>query len=390
MPISFGSSINGNDNLKECVEQLLFATGGDVGKLTQVITESIEGIPTGGEIGGDVGAAISDVAGGVTQISSNIEKFREGLPLSEVIPSNQLRPPINVRKTASDITNDLQSRCTDFVLSALDQLNPLDRLEKLLDLVKDLCNQLNFSDMRKVLDKIDQTQQDIVNETVEAITDPLEKAAKLNDMLVDAVNSGAQDTINAIDNALEQLKYDQLYDYINQLDPDEAIARLQAEIKKRTQLGDIKGVRDMLSAISSVESTLQEGIQTALDTIQDEFGGLIPSVGELFDLPSNVINTAQDKIDDALNIGNYEEISNVISAVESVETQLLGTLQDLDPQTLLKKGTALLNEALEKADLGRYNRILDEMAQKLCTQSQLDSLPSIPNIPNIELPSAVQ
>lgn len=392
MPINFGASTSGNNNsnINECVKQIIFATGGDVGQLTELITGAIDGIPVGGEIGGTVGGALDSFAGSASSIASNIETFREGLPLSDVLPSSQLRPPINVTKSATDIVNDLQDRCTQFALDALDQIDPLQRLEQLIDLAQDLCGQLNFTNLRRVIDKIDQAKRDIISETISEITDPLEKAAKLNDMLVDAVNSGAQDAIADIDNAIAGLGYEQLYGYINALDPQEAIGRLQAEIANRTQLGDIAGVQDMLNAVRALEASVTEGIDTAISSVTSELNGLVPSVGELFDLPANVVNAAQDKIDEALTLGNYEEIQNVITAVDSVQNQLLGTLQDLDPATLLAKGTTLLNEALAEADLGRYQRILDQMASNLCSQDQLGSLPSLPNVPQIQLPNFLQ
>lgn len=394
MPINFGSGGAGSDRkVSDCVKELINATGGDAGKLTQLISEAIQGIPVGGQIGGTLGSALDTLGGGVNAIASNLEKFREGLPLSDVIPSSKLRPPIDVKKSAADIVGDLQSRCTDFVLAALDQLDPLERLEQLLDLVKDLCSQANFTDLRKVLDKVDQAQRDIVTATVETITEPLEKAAKLNDMLVDAINSGSQDAIKYVDQAIQSLNYQQLYTYINDLDPEEAIGRLQAEIKKRTQIGDFKGVQDMLNAVSVVEARVQQGIDTVLsplDQIQQTLRDTLPSIPELFDLPETVINEAQNKIDEALTLGNYQEIQNVVTAVDSVQNEVLSTLQDLDPSTLLQKGTALLNEALEEADIGRYNRILDEMAKTLCTQDQLGALPSLPNIPDVNLPGFAQ
>lgn len=394
MPINFGSGGAGsNRKVSDCVKELINATGGDPSQLTKLITESIQGISVGGQIGGAVGGALDSFAGGVNAITSNLERYKEGLPLNDVIPSNKLRPPINVKKSATDIVGDLQSRCTDFVLAALDQLDPLERLEQLLDLVNDLCNQANFTDLRKVLDKVDQTQREIVSAAVETITDPLEKVAKLNDMLVDAINSGAQEAIKYVDQAIESLNYQQLYSYINALDPEEAIGRLQAEIKKRTQIGDFKGVQDMLNAVSVVEARVQQGIETVLnplDEIQQTLRDVLPSIPELFDLPETVINEAQKKIDDALTLGNYQEIQNVVTAVDGVQNEVLSTLQELDPATLLQKGTTLLNEALEDADIGRYNRILDEMAKTLCTQDQLGVLPSLPNIPNVNLPGFIQ
>lgn len=392
MPINFGASSSGNNNsnINECVKQLIFATGGDVGQLTELITGAISGVQVGGEIGGAVGGALDSFSGGASSIASNLQTFREGLPLSDVLPSNRLRPPINVTKSATDIVNDLQDRCTQFALDALDQIDPLQRLEQLLNLAQDLCSQMNFTTLRRVIDKIDQAKRDIISETISEITDPLEKAAKLNDMLVDAINSGAQDAITNLDNAIAGLGYEQLYGYINALDPQEAIGRLQAEIAKRTQLGDIAGVQDMLNAVRALEASVTEGIDTAISSVTSELNGLVPSVGELFDLPANVVNAAQDKINEALDLGNYEEIQNVIAAVDSVQNQLLGTLQDLDPATLLAKGTTLLNEALAEADLGRYQRILDQMASSLCSQDQLGNLPSLPNVPQIQLPSFLQ
>jgi len=367
MAISFNNTSKGtNTQLSECLKDLLFASGGS-GKLVEIInsinTADLEGL------------GLSNITRGTDFIASNLQKFQDGLPLSDVLPSSQLRPPINITKTATDIVADLQNRCTDFFLAALDRISPIDRLEQLLDLVNDLCGQLNFSSLRKVIDKIEQTQRDIIRESLDKLTTPLQKAAQLNDMLVDAINSGSQDAINRINDAIDELKYNQLYDYVNSLDPLEAIGRLQAEIKKRTQLGNIQGIQELMGAINSIEATIKSSLDNITSPIQD-----------IFDTPENILNAAQNKIDDALNLGNYEEIQNIITAFDNVQNEVLSTLQNLDPKTMLQKGLTLLNDALKEANIAKYNTILDEMARKLCSESQLGTIPELPNIPNIQLP----
>lgn len=389
MALNFGNKNSGGpDELRECVKKILLESGGNVEALRGIITNAIKDLQTDDALSG----VLSPLSNTANSIGNALGDFSDGLPLSDVIPSSQLRPPINVTKTASDIVNDLNSRCTDFFLAALDQLDPLTRLEQLLDLVNDLCGQLNFTDLRKVIDKVQQTQRDVIRDTIDQLTTPLEKVAKLNDMLVDAINSGSQEAIDNIDALLEEVKYQQLYDYINSLDPAEAAARLQEEIKSRTQLNDYAGVRDALNALQVLESSFNETVDsllTPLDDVQKSLESLLPNTEDLFNLPEDILNSAQDKINEALDLGNYDSINDVITALDNIQNNALSTLQNLDPQILLQKGVTLLNEALESGDLGRYNRILDDLAQKLCAPDQLGNIPSLPDFSNlnIQLPS---
>lgn len=393
--VNFGSKTSsGSSDLRECVKTILLEAG-SIDGAREFIDSALTALDAPNQIGGAVGDSLNNLAVDTNIIAENIKTFREGLPLSDVLPSSEFGRQINASKTALEILDDLASRCTDFVLNELDKIDPVKRLEQLLDLAKDLCNQLNFTDLRKVIDKIEETKKDIVTSVIDDILDPAEKILKLNDMMNDAVVSGAQDAIENIAEKIEDLKYDQLYGYLNSLDPNEAAARLQAEIKKRSQIGDLKGVRDALDALTAINAGLDENLDELLgplDEAQAFIQNNLPPIPDLLELPQETVSAIQDKIDTALDLGQYEEIDNVLVAADNLHTQLLSTLQDLDPSTLLQKGTTLLNEALQNGDIGQYTSILDEMAQKLCTQAQSDSLniPTLPNVPNVDLPSILQ
>ena len=371
-------------DFKECVKELLLASGGDIKQLESLILDNIRNIQLTERV--DEFLKQNQLQSALSTVNKNILNIKEGLPLANVIPSNQLINPINVQKTATDIVADIKSRCLQFVLDALDELNPLLRLEELAKLMEEYCSNGLFNELRQAIDKVQTAQQDLIRETVDTLSTPAEKLAKLNDMLVDAVNTGSQQAISNVMAVVDQIGTEQLFDYINSLDPREAYLRLQEEIRKRTQIGDLKGVQDLLGALQSVESNITDAIDFALtsfDEVQSRLQSLIPNAKDLFKLPENVINEAQNQINAALDANNYESLQNILTSLDNIQNNLLSTLQDLDPKTLMQKGLTLLNEALANADIAQYNRILDEMAHKLCSQEQQDGIPKIPNIESL-------
>jgi len=111
MVLSFGP-VEEESDLKECIKNVVFASGGNINGVRQLIENEIGKIGPNGEIGGVVGGTLEEIAETGDFTSEQLERFKEGLPQNEVLPSKQLRPPINVKKTATDITGELQSRCT--------------------------------------------------------------------------------------------------------------------------------------------------------------------------------------------------------------------------------------------------------------------------------------
>jgi hypothetical protein len=387
MPLDFGTASASSPSLRDCVKQIV-TQAGSIDAATEFIKNTIRDLQLSGDLG--VGAAIDSIADVATGVTGQIEAIREGLPLSDVIPASRLLPPINITKTPLDTLNDLKDRCVDFFLNALDQIDPIARLEQLLNLAQQLCSQLNFTALRSVIDKIQQTRQDILQEAVDALATPVEKLAELNTQVINAINTGSQEALNVVQSALDTFKLDQLYGFLNDLDPQEAIGRLKAAINEYTQLGDIVAVRDALDALNSYQAILEselDDVLAPLDALQSELEQFV-TPSELLELPGEVIAEAQKKINDALDLDNYEEIGNIVTALDNLQNESLAILQDLDPQTLLGKGVQLLNDALQKADLGRYNRILDEMAQQLCTSQQLQQITALPPLTElgIELP----
>lgn len=294
------------------------------------------------------------------------------LPLSKLLPALQAGPIIQVDKSASQVISELQDRCARMLLDELDDLDPSLRLLELIRRLQELCGLMRFSQMQDIISKIQQAKADLVRQIIDRITDPAEKLAKLYDMAVDAVNTGAQDILNEIARLVDTISFDNLINQLLQMNPRDALAALNAEIKRQTQLRNFGVIRQLLNAVNIVKNQLAE-VKNVADAI--------------LDAPENILDALQQKIDELVDLENYEEIEKFLALYDAAQDELIRRLREMDLADALRNGTALLNDALKKLDLGRYNRILDELASILCPQG-LDILPNLPNVPEIN-PEAI-
>lgn len=303
-----------------------------------------------------------------------LENLRQVSPLANVAPAFGLDPIINVKKSLQQILAEVKQRCSERILDELDGIDPSLRLEQLLDRAAQLCSQARFTELRDLIDRIQQTKKDIVDSVINKITDPVLKIAKLNDMLVDAINTGAQDLVQYLIEKVEIEQFNDLLNAINKLDPQKAIALLNSEVARLTDLGNFKKLQQLLTAINIVQSQFQE--------FESVVGGVFDDINALLDEPENLITEIQRKIREALNLNNYRDIRDILNAYNSVQDNLSALISELDPQTILRKLTTLANEALAKLDLAQYNRIINQLADKLCNQD-FGLLPELPNVPEV-------
>lgn len=313
-------------------------------------------------------------AGSINTLASNIESLRQLSPLANVAPAFGLDPIINVKKTLQQILAEVKQRCSQRVLDELDGIDPSLRLEQLLDRAQQLCGLARFTELRDVIDRIQQAKRDIVDGIINKITDPVMKIAKLNDLLVDAINTGAQDLVQYLIEKVEIEQFNDLINAINQLDPQKAIAFLNQEVARLTDLGNFKKLQQLLSALDIVQSQFQQ--------VESVVGGVFDDINALLDEPENLVTELQRKIREALNLNNYKDIRDMLSAYNGVRDNLSALISELDPQTILRKLTTLANEALANLDFARYNRIIDQLADKLCNQD-FGLLPELPNVPAV-------
>lgn len=271
-----------------------------------------------------------------------------GLPISDVVPSLRLDSIIGSSRSTQDILNELKDRCARFTLDALDALDPTLRLEELLRRFQELCGLFKFQQLQDVINKIQQAKYDLVTQTINAITDPVDKISKLLDLGVQAADAGANDILQMISNLITTIQFDSLISKILQMNPREALAMLNAEIRRQSQLRNFPAIQQLLNAIQILKSQDQQ-IRNVVDAI--------------FNSPEEL----QRLIDQAVDLENYDSIQRLLQAYDIQQDRILQSLRGLDPVNLLNKGTVLLNDAIQRLDLGLYNRILDEMASKICT-----------------------
>ncbi len=286
------------------------------------------------------------------------------IPISNIVPALNILPIVPIEKSADQILSEIKDRCAQLLLNELDNLDPLVRLEQLIQKFQELCGLLRFSQLQSVIEQIQRAKADLVRKVIDGITDPAAKIAKLYDMAVDAVNSGAQDIVNEISNLIDRIKFDSLIDQILQMNPRDAIASLSDEIKRQAQLKNFSAIRQLLTAINIVKNQLVDLTNT------------------VFDVPVTAVDSIQDKINELVDLQNYEGIEKLLTAYDTVQDAVLRQLSELDPEHLLQEGRNLLNAALQKMDIGLYNRILSEMAAKICN-SGADLLPNLPNVPEV-------
>jgi len=293
-------------------------------------------------------------------------------PLSNIIPSLRVGPIIDVNKSMGQILAETKDRCARYLLDELDGLDPSLRLLELIKRLQELCGLLQFSQMQDIIGRIQQAKADLVRQALDGLTEPVDKLAKLFDMAVDAINTGAQDILAEIARLVDAISFEHLIEQIQKLNPRDALRMLNAEIKRQTQLRNFGAIRQLLQAINIVKSQLQE----------------IKDIGDaILDTPENLLDALQSKIDELVDLENYEEIEKFLSLYDAAQDEIIRRLREMDLADALRNGTDLLNDALKRLDLGRYNRIMEELAGILCPQG-LDIFPNIPNVPQLN-PEAI-
>jgi len=288
-------------------------------------------------------------------------------PLSNILPSLNVQLPDLCPKDLTDILRELKERCEALLLQELNDLDPLERIRQLIQRLQELCGLLQFTQMRRLLDEIDRAKREAIQKLIDGITDPLEKLVKLHDIACDAIKTGAQDVLNSVRDLIEAIKFESIIDKILELNPRDAIRLLSDEIKKQVQLKNFNVVKTLLNAVNFLKASLESANNIAQSVL---------------DIPENFLDILQDKINELVDLENWGGISDLLNTYDSLQDAIIRQLEELNPALLLVKGTQLLNDALQKLDLGLYNRILDAMASKICAEGT-DLLPNLPNVPEI-------
>lgn len=340
--------------------------GFDRNRLPSDIVSDIELAPS-------LGVNVDGITGPAADATLGINRLLDQSPLAGIAPSYGL-DPIIPGKTTTQILNEVAERCASRLLDELDNIDPSLRLEQLLNKAQELCSAAQFTQLREVIDKIQETKREIVQDAISRITDPIERLTKLTDMMVDAINTGAQDLVEEIASLLEFEQFNNILNALDQIDPRRAIDLLNSEIKRLTDLKQFDKIRQLLNAVNIVQNQFAE-IETFVDNVFEDINLLL---GE----PERLVDAIQNKINEALDLNNYLEVQQILDAYDGIRDTIDNVLQELDPQRAFRKLVTLANQALADLDLGRYNRLLDEIANRLCDQP-FGLLPELPNVPDV-------
>jgi hypothetical protein len=335
-------------------------------------------ITLGGGLGLD--SMFSQVGGILDSLVPKVQFQLPDIPpldLASIIPPLfvDIRLPINLNLTQA--LDAIKNNCINSIMNALKGLDPLERLKQLLSIASELCAAAQFTQLKAVIDQIQQAQAELIEQAISFITDPIAKLTKLIDMAVDAIQAGAYDIVEQIAAIINGVKFDALIQFLEKLDPTIAIGALIANIRQMAQLRNFGPINQMLSAIQVIKSKL---------------AGALELPNALLSIPEMTLDALQAEIDRLLNIEDFLGIQAVLAEVQRVKDQLINTIRSLSPAELLSSIPALLQEALQKLDMSQYSQLLQEAGSKLCEDiaSLVPSLPDVPAVnPASVLPAAV-
>lgn len=306
----------------------------------------------------------------LTGMLDGLPKLEVSLPtlpdigLASLIPPIfvDIKLPINLNLTQA--LDAIKNNCINSIMNALRGLDPFERLRRLLEIAAELCAAMEFSKLKAVIDQIQQAQMELIQQALNAITDPIAKLAKLIDMAVDAFQSGAYDLLEEISKLINGVKFDALIKFLEDLDPTVALAALVANIRNLVQLKNFAPIQQLLTAIQIIKNKLQGALE-------------IPA--GLLSLPELGLDAIQNEINRLLDIDDFLGIQQIMAQVQRLKDQLILNLRALSPAALLGQIPALLQDALQKLDMSQYSQILQEAGSKLCE----DIASLVPTLPEV-------
>lgn len=310
-------------------------------------------INVGGDYGFDtVFSQIGDILNSmVPKIpSSEIPPLIQAGSIS-LIPPMLINPVLPMDLTMEQALSIVKNRCLSSLLDSLRNIDPLERLKKLLEIASDLCSKMLFSQLRDVIEEIQKTQIELLSNALSVITDPLEKLAKLIDMAQDALNSGAYELLEEISKLMGSIKYQSLLEFLDTLDPTLAITALMAEIRNLVNLKNFGPINELLTILQALKAKVQ-GISNIATTA--------------LSLPELSIDQLQNEINRLLETDDILGIQRLLSDFMRFKYATVDELRKLDPNRFLAEMMPLLNSALRNLEFGLFNALTKDLADKLC------------------------
>lgn len=313
-------------------------------------------INVGGEYGFDsIFSQLGDILYALTPKipSTTIPPLIQGGAIS-IIPKILINPSLPLDMNIEQALALVKENCLASLLQTLRDLDPLERLKKLFEIAADLCSRMLFSQLRDVIEEIQKTQAEILANALSTITDPLEKMAKLVDMATDALNAGAYELLDEISKLLGGTQFQSLLEFLDKLDPTIAIAALTDEIRNLVQLKNFGPINQLL--------TILQALKMKVKGVSDlTIAGL--------SLPELAVDELQNEINRLLDVDDILGIQRLLASFMQSKMNLIDDLRKLDPNQFLMQVLPLLNSALKNIELGLFNVIIKDLADKLCNNT---------------------
>jgi hypothetical protein len=310
-------------------------------------------INVGGEYGFDsIFTQIGDILYALTPKipSTTIPPIIQGGNIS-IIPAMLISPSLPIDLTLEQALEIVKNNCLASLLDTLRNLDPLERLKKLFEIAADLCSKMLFSELRDVIEEIQRTQTEILANALSTITDPLQKMAKLIDMANDALNAGSYEMLQQISNLLGGTQYQSLMEFLDKLDPTIAISALTDEIKNLVQLKNFGAINQLLTILQSLKSKVKGISDLSINGLS---------------LPELAVDELQTEINKLLDSDDILGIQKLLADFMRTKYNLIDELKKLDPNVFLMQALPLLNSALKNLELGLFNVLIKDLADKLC------------------------
>lgn len=350
--------------IKVTTEEVPLASSGlNFGNTTQGFNSKLNNLKSPTTICVSVGGPINTLEAVINQVGEAVDKIAASLVVT--VPTEVNIPTVSIAAmaipmlpkidlSAEQVLQQISSECAAILLNKLDDLDPLLRLQALINKLQELCGSLAVDQMRAVIDKIEQTKVQLLYNMIDKITDPAAKIAKLVDLANDAISSGTYSFLQNISSLMNTLVYNNLMQIIQTLDPQTAITNLTALLQQQVQLKNFAQVRQILGIMNMVKNGFNQAV----------------NIGSLaLDLPELTIDQLQLQIDNLLNLNNFDEINKLISAFETAEDLAIQAIKNMDPAAALARGQQMMQDALQKMDIAKYSRILTELSANLCNQA---------------------
>lgn len=314
-------------------------------------------INVGGEFGFEsIFSQVGDILNALTPKipSTEIPPLIQGGKFS-IIPSLLINPSLPIDITIEQALEIVKSNCLASLLEALRNFDPLERLKKLFEMAADLCSKMLFNQLKDVIEEIQRTQAEILSNALSTITDPLLKMAKLIDMANDALNAGSYEILQQIADILGGTQYQSLMEFLNNLDPTIAISALTDEIRNLVTLKNFGPINQLLSILNSLKLKVKGISDLAINGLS---------------LPELAVDQLQNEINRLLDIDDILGIQKLLADFMRTKYNLIDELKKLDPNQFLMQALPLLNSALKNLELGLFNSLIKNLADKLCLGDQ--------------------